>query len=282
MPGPGGGHVWPPWSYNPTTGLVYIPSTHRRRLSISRRDPKFVPSPTDLGETGKGAIQHGACRSARPRTAPLPALMPKRAIKPTAGPFTPPPPDSALPTIGPEGHGNILVAWDPIARKRTLARISSAGQTQAERFPPAIWFSRASTTRLIAYRADNGDQLLDVADRPFAAGPSDDVYDRRQAVRRGGGQSSERANRIRFRARGDQGPFAAVAIAGVCAGRQGDVAEGSGDSRGFQNTSELASRPYGQTPWTRRSDQEASEGVGCRACTTWGNSPVRVRSASAR
>ena len=26
-PGPGGGHVWPPWSFNPTTGLVYIPST---------------------------------------------------------------------------------------------------------------------------------------------------------------------------------------------------------------------------------------------------------------
>src|SRR3984885_7267719 len=27
MPGPGGGHVWPPWSFSPTTGLVYIPST---------------------------------------------------------------------------------------------------------------------------------------------------------------------------------------------------------------------------------------------------------------
>src|SRR5271156_5118011 len=27
MPGPGGGHVWPPMSFNPTVGLVYIPST---------------------------------------------------------------------------------------------------------------------------------------------------------------------------------------------------------------------------------------------------------------
>ena len=26
-PGPGGGHVWPPWSFNPATGLVYVPST---------------------------------------------------------------------------------------------------------------------------------------------------------------------------------------------------------------------------------------------------------------
>ena len=27
-PGNGGGHNWPPMSYNPTTGLVYIPVMH--------------------------------------------------------------------------------------------------------------------------------------------------------------------------------------------------------------------------------------------------------------
>ncbi len=27
MPGPGGGHVWPPMSFNPNTGLVYLPGT---------------------------------------------------------------------------------------------------------------------------------------------------------------------------------------------------------------------------------------------------------------
>src|SRR5579863_8115808 len=27
MPGPSGGHVWAPWSFNPATGLVYFPGT---------------------------------------------------------------------------------------------------------------------------------------------------------------------------------------------------------------------------------------------------------------
>ncbi len=42
MPGPGGGHVWPPWSFNPTTGLVYIPSTIGGGYTF-QATPNFVP-----------------------------------------------------------------------------------------------------------------------------------------------------------------------------------------------------------------------------------------------
>jgi PQQ-dependent dehydrogenase (methanol/ethanol family) len=57
-PGPGGGHVWPPWSFNPTTGLVYIPSTTGGGYTF-QANPDFVPTPTDIGPTGRGAMNMG-------------------------------------------------------------------------------------------------------------------------------------------------------------------------------------------------------------------------------
>ena len=41
-PGPGGGHVWPPWSFNPNTGLVYIPSTIGGGYTF-QANPDYVP-----------------------------------------------------------------------------------------------------------------------------------------------------------------------------------------------------------------------------------------------
>jgi PQQ-dependent dehydrogenase (methanol/ethanol family) len=53
MPGPGGGHVWPPWSFNPTTGLVYIPSTAGSGYGY-QANPDYVQIPTDIGAEGTG------------------------------------------------------------------------------------------------------------------------------------------------------------------------------------------------------------------------------------
>ena len=61
MPGPGGGHVWPPWSFNPTTGLVYIPSTTGQGYGF-QANPDFVPQPTDIGPTGRGLMNMGTGR----------------------------------------------------------------------------------------------------------------------------------------------------------------------------------------------------------------------------
>jgi PQQ-dependent dehydrogenase (methanol/ethanol family) len=57
-PGPAGGHVWPPWSYNPTTGLVYIPSTIGSGYNY-QADPNYVIQSADIGETGRGRMQMG-------------------------------------------------------------------------------------------------------------------------------------------------------------------------------------------------------------------------------
>src|SRR4029077_21262601 len=57
-PGPGGGHVWPPWSFNPSTGLVYIPSTIGGGYTF-QANPDFVPLPTDIGLDGRGQMNMG-------------------------------------------------------------------------------------------------------------------------------------------------------------------------------------------------------------------------------
>ncbi len=61
-PGPGGGHVWPPWSFNPATGLVYIPSTIGSGYTF-QANPDFVPAPTDIGPTGRGQMNMGTGRA---------------------------------------------------------------------------------------------------------------------------------------------------------------------------------------------------------------------------
>lgn len=153
MPGAGGGHVWPPWSYNPTTGLVYIPSTIGAGVFWAN-DPKFVPKSTELGPTGKGEFNMGNSfkRTPGPAAGDHPG---------TSDAFPAPPASYPLPTIGPQGHGNILVAWDPVAQKERWRGIS-AGFNQGGTLSAADLVFVTVNSRLIAYRAANGEQLLDV------------------------------------------------------------------------------------------------------------------------
>jgi PQQ-dependent dehydrogenase (methanol/ethanol family) len=58
-PGPGGGHVWPPQSYSPVTGLVYIPSTIGTGYSFSG-DPNFVITTSEIEEGQRGRMQMAA------------------------------------------------------------------------------------------------------------------------------------------------------------------------------------------------------------------------------
>ena len=81
---------------------------------------------------------------------------------------TPPP---SPPSIGPEGRGNILVAWDPIAGKERWRGLS-AGFNQGGTLSTAGNLVFASVnTRLIIYRADNGDQLMDITTGLSQMGP---------------------------------------------------------------------------------------------------------------
>jgi len=192
-PGPGGGHVWPPWSFNPNTGLVYIPSTIGRGYTF-QANPDFVPQPTDIGPEGRGLMNMGTGRAGGGRggaagVAPgglAPGLdaavvvaaggTGRGAGAPPAGaggrgrgPSGPPPPSP--PSIGPEGQGNILVAWDPIAGKERWRGLS-AGFNQGGTLSTAGNLVFASVnTRLIAYRADNGDVLMDITTGLSQMGP---------------------------------------------------------------------------------------------------------------
>ena len=97
-PGPGGAHNWSPMSFNPSTGLVYIP-TSTSSTGTFTVDPNFVykPGQTNLGIArggrgagGGGPDAGGAAPDTQP-TAPAPAPAPNTRPSPPA--IGPPPPE---------------------------------------------------------------------------------------------------------------------------------------------------------------------------------------------
>jgi len=185
MPGPGGGHVWPPWSFNPTTGLVYIPSTMGGAYNYAASS-NFVPAPTDIGPTGRGQMNMGTAfggggrgGTGRGGAATPPGVdSAAAAAGPGRGGPAPAgaaqgssPPRPAIPAIGPQGRGNILVAWDPVAQKERWRGLA-AGFNQGGTLATAgnLVFSSVNN-RLLAYRADTGEQLLELATGLSQMGP---------------------------------------------------------------------------------------------------------------
>ena len=233
-PGPGGGHVWPPWSYNPTTGLVYIPSTIGQTYDYMA-DPDFKTSPTDVGPNGK-AQYNMAISIKRPAATGAAAAGVHSDVATTPAPSTP----SPLPAIGPEGHGNILVAWDPVAQKERWRGLS-AGFNSGGSLAMGNLVLSSVNTRLLVYRADDGEQLLDVTTGVVAVGAADDVHDRRQAVHRGSGRAAGIDQRIRPSSRprtGSQGTSSA--LAGVCARRKSDFAGSARGESGLRSAPEIS------------------------------------------
>jgi quinohemoprotein ethanol dehydrogenase len=144
-PGPGGGHNWSPMSFNPTTGMVYIP-TSTSSSSTYTVDPNFTYTP---GRSNTGLLRGnrggGGAAPAPPSTANPPKVPP---------------------AIGPapvEGQRGVLVAWDPIAQKerwRTVGGGSIGGGTVTT--AGNLVFQVINDGRLIAYSADKGEKLLEV------------------------------------------------------------------------------------------------------------------------
>ncbi len=139
-PGPGGAHNWSPMSYNPTTGLVYIPSTITNSFNYSA-DQKFEYKP---GRQNLGiASLLGANASAADR--PKPIRPPETGPKPL------------------EGQRGALVAWDPATQtEKWIApgggsigggTVTTAGNLVFQVIPDG---------RLIAYSADKGEKLLEI------------------------------------------------------------------------------------------------------------------------
>jgi len=182
MPGPGGGHVWPPWSFNPTTGLVYIRSQIGQGYNF-QANPNFAAAPTDVGPTGRGQFNMGTgggggrgAGGGRGGAAAVPPPGVDPAVAPAAG-ATPPAAapagrgnQPAIPAIGPTGRGSILVAWDPVAQKERWRGLSAGFNHGSLSTGGNLVFSSV-INRLIAYRADTGEQLLDLDTHLSQMGP---------------------------------------------------------------------------------------------------------------
>jgi PQQ-dependent dehydrogenase (methanol/ethanol family) len=137
QPGAGGGHNWSPMSFNPSTGLVYVPTSTTSNTTFTV-DKNFTYVP--------GRSNTGRLRGATPQQEPGPAkTLP--AIGPTA----------------PEGQRGALVAWDPVTQKerwRTPGGASIGGGTVTTAGNLVIQV--VNDGRLMAYSADKGEKLLEV------------------------------------------------------------------------------------------------------------------------
>jgi quinohemoprotein ethanol dehydrogenase len=139
-PGGGGAHNWSPMSYNPQTGLVYIPSRGWDTFTYAV-DYDFKPDPSRAG----GAGQTGLKGNTRGLTVQPPA-----------------------PAIGPEplegGNLGTLVAYDPVKQEirwRVPVGNSRYGGTLST--ASNLLFQVSPDGRLIAYSAEKGEKLLELA-----------------------------------------------------------------------------------------------------------------------
>ena len=132
-PSAGGAHNWSPMSWNPDTGLVYIPTTTSSSFTFAAVE-EFDPVP---GQT-TGTV--------RP---------------------SPPSNDPGIEPVGPEPvegpRTGALVAWNPVTQEMAWRRpggggigggtVSTAGN---------LVFQTINDGRLVAYAADTGEQLLEI------------------------------------------------------------------------------------------------------------------------
>jgi quinohemoprotein ethanol dehydrogenase len=140
FPTAGGAHNWSPMSYNPATGLVYIPTTYASWTYAAGDEVVARP----YGHTG------------------------------LADGFLPAKPNS-LPMIGPEPLDNnrgVLQAWDPVKQK-IVWRAPGGGGIGGGTVTTAgnLVFQTINDGRLLAYNADKGEKLLELPIGRFGVGP---------------------------------------------------------------------------------------------------------------
>src|SRR5207244_1812731 len=136
FPSNGGAHNWSPMSFNPATGLVYIPvSTASSRTFLV--EPNFV---YQQGRMNTGVPRGGRGAPANPR---VPSMI---------GP-TPP-----------EGQrGGTLVAWDPVTQRVRWTTPGGGGAGGGTVTTAGnLVLQTINDGRLVAYSADKGEKVLDI------------------------------------------------------------------------------------------------------------------------
>jgi len=158
-PGSDGAHNWHAMSWNPATGLVYIPG--QETSGVYSRDPDFAHQ--------IGRFNTGRNRSPAPNAPPPPA-RPSGPISVGAG--------------GAQQQGAYLVAWDPIAQKEhwrirferpgvTGGTLSTAGN---------LLFHGSNDGGFAAYTPDKGEKLWSIPLAPGFANPITYTLDGKQYV----------------------------------------------------------------------------------------------------
>jgi quinohemoprotein ethanol dehydrogenase len=169
-PGPGGAHNWPPMSFHPGTGLIYIPGQSGTGFNY-QADPAFNYKPGELnlginlntsgtapvgarGGANAESPEVAAARAAQAKGKGAPAAPPK-----PAGPKRRPTP----PAIGPDVTGTYLFAWDPVNQVEKWRKPGGGtGQGGTLATGGNLLLQTLPDGRLMAYSADKGDELLEL------------------------------------------------------------------------------------------------------------------------
>lgn len=131
FPGPVGGHSWQPMSFNPSTGLVYIPTHDIPFVYSAIPDFKFIP----------GNINAAAATSA----APLPEHL------------------KELGKGWPEPEGDVLKAWDPVKQEEVWrVKLPSRFNGGVLSTSGNLVFQGTASGYLNIYRADTGEKLKEI------------------------------------------------------------------------------------------------------------------------
>jgi quinohemoprotein ethanol dehydrogenase len=137
-PGGGGAHNWSPMSFNPRTGLVYVPTRGWDTFNYATNFEFDAGTARGTGLTGLNANTAGLQRQP-----PGPAIGPEPL---------------------PGGNVSTLIAWDPVKQEirwRKPIGNSRFGGTLST--ASNLLFQVAPDGRLIAWDAANGDMLMEIA-----------------------------------------------------------------------------------------------------------------------
>ena len=177
-PGAGGAHNWAPMSFNPATGLVYVPTSNGGFGYRVDENFTYNPKTQNMGIAfGFGGGGRGGPGGGAPGTAPgaAPAnVSPEIAAAQAAaarGPAAPapaapkqlPPPPGVGPGPFEEGGRGQLRAWDPVTQQARWNAPDGAGIGGGTLSTGGnLLLQVANLGHLIAYSADKGEKLLDI------------------------------------------------------------------------------------------------------------------------
>ncbi|MFT5887938.1 MAG: quinohemoprotein ethanol dehydrogenase [Zhongshania sp.] len=129
LPGPFGGHNWHPMSFNPNTGLVYIPALETPYVYAEDKNFKYKEGRWNTGaDSAMGSLPVGEAQF--------------KAVKAAV-----------------KGR---LLAWDPVNQKPAWqVEHNSAWNGGVLSTAGGLVFQGNADAKLVAYRADNGERLWD-------------------------------------------------------------------------------------------------------------------------